>query len=231
MRVHCILHEPNVGMGSVEPWVAGRCHELARTRVYEGEELPGPESFDWLVVPGGTMGAYEEKKYPWLVEEKKLLKEAISGGKIVLGLCLGAQLIAEVTGGTVGKNRHKEIGWFPVSMTEHAHSSRVFKALPAQIMAFQWHQDTFSLPPGARSLASSAACPNQAFEIGNAVGVQFHPESTALSIETLVRNYGAELGEGPYIQKAEAIREGFGHLGALEDNMRLLLDTMEKELR
>ena len=94
-------------------------------------------------------------------------------------------------------------------------------------MAFQWHRDTFSTPPGAMRLASSEACPDQAFEIGSAVGVQFHPESSVESIESLIDGYGNLPSEGPYIQKAGMIRAGYCYLDEQSQVMRLLLDRIE----
>ena len=216
-------------MGSVEAWARAKGYAITKTRFYEGEELPLPDSFDWLVIVGGTMSVYEEAKYPWLASEKKFIKKAIAADKVVLGICLGAQLISEALGGNVRKNPCKEIGWFPVSLTEETKDSPVFSALPGRFMAFQWHGDTFSIPPGARRLATSEACPNQAFEIGRAIGVQFHPESSEESIERLISRCGGLLTGGPYIQTTEAIRAGYARLGELNHIMMLLLDRMDTE--
>ena len=212
-------------MGTVEAWANAKGYAITRTRFYLGEYLPALDSFDGLVVVGGTMSVYEEVKYSWMSGEKAFIKKAIAADKAVLGLCLGAQLISEAMGGRVTKNPQKEIGWFPVSLTEEAKSSAFFSTLPEQLMAFQWHGDTFSIPPGARCLASSEACLNQAFELGRAIGVQFHPESSRNSIESLLDHCGSQ-AEGPYVQNACDIRAGYGHLSELSRIMVQLLDRL-----
>lgn len=227
IRIHCLQHEPFMGLGTIEAWAEEKGHIITKTRFYENDELPFSDHFDWLVISGGTMCVYEEKKYPWLANEKTFIKKAIASGKPVLGICMGAQLISTVMGGKVRKNLYKEMGWYPVSMTKDAESSPILSVLPEHFMTFQWHQDTFSIPPGARRLASSEACPDQAFEIGSAVGVQFHPESSVESIEHLLDHYGGSLTEGPYVQKAGLIRAGYCYLEEQNRIIRLLLDHIE----
>ena len=229
IRVHCLQHESFVGPGMIESWANEKGHVITKTRFYEDDELPFFDSIDWLVILGGTMCIYEEDQYPWLADEKKYIKKAIDAGKPVLGIGLGAQLISSVTGGRVRKNPYDEIGWFPISMAKEAKSSPIFSAMPEHFMAFQWHRDTFSIPPGAMRLASSEACRDQAFEIGSAVGVQFHPESSIESIKRLIDGYGNLPSEGPYVQKPGMIRAGYGYLDEQSQVMRLLLDRIENK--
>ena len=140
--------------------------------------------FDWLIILGGPMNIYEEDKYPWLSKEKEFIHQAIASDKIVLGICLGAQLMADVLGGKVQRNVHREIGWFPVKLMPESKASRIFRVLPEEFMALHWHGDTFELPPGAVHTAESQACKNQAFELGKAIGLQFHLESSLDSYGT-----------------------------------------------
>ena len=161
--------------------------------------MPGVEDFDRLIVMGGPMSVHDEAEYPWLVEEKRLIAAAIREGKKVLGICLGAQLIAEVCGGRVYRNPEKEIGFWPVSWIGDADEELVF----------HWHGETFDLPPGAELLASSDVCVNQAFGIGDRVlGIQFHPEVTPEIVRAMVEHEGWELVEAGYVQGRDRILAG-----------------------
>jgi len=142
------------------------------------------------------MNIYEDEKYPWLKEVKRFIKRAIEKGKIVLGICLGAQLIADVLGGKVRRNERREIGWHSVSLTPEAQRSEIFGLLPERFIALQWHGDTFDVPPGATWMAKSEACAHQAFQHGRAMGLQFHLEVSMDSIDDLVKNCSDELSGG-----------------------------------
>ena len=216
-------------MANIEVWASEKGYPVRKTLLYESEELPLLSSFDWLVVMGGPMGANDEKQYPWLAQEKKFIRQSIATGKIVLGICLGAQLIASAMGGKVTKNPHKEIGWHKVIMADEARASPIFKDLPREFTAFQWHGDTFTVPPGARKLAYSEACNDQAFEIGRAMGLQFHLESSKESIELLIENCGEDLADGKYVQNAGAIRSGMGNLPEIKSLLTLVLDQIVAE--
>jgi GMP synthase-like glutamine amidotransferase len=163
------------------------------------------------------MGIYDEAEYPWLAAEKACLRESISAGKTVVGVCLGAQLLADVLGARVFRGPEKEIGWFPIELTAEAAAAEPFAFLPASLEVFHWHGDTFDLPPGAVRLASSAVCENQAFLYdGRMLGLQFHVESTLASVREIVANCADELVPAPYIQTAERL------LAAGEDDYRRL---------
>jgi len=214
MRLHYLQHVPFEDAANIAVWARQRGYPVTRTRMYEDASLPSEETFDWLVVLGGPMNAYEHDRYPWLVEEKALIRRAIDRGVTVLGVCLGAQLIADVLGGKVDSGGEREIGWFPVRLTRQAKQSRVFAVLPEQFMAFHWHEDTFSVPPGAVRTAASDACAHQAFIYGDrVVALQFHLEYTATSIEQMIRHCGQRLAPGRYVQSAEQIA-GRGNLFA-----------------
>ena len=163
--------------------------EVEELKAYEGE-IPETGNFDILVVLGGPMGVYEEDKYPFLKEEKELIRKALSEGKKVLGICLGAQLIADVLGGKVYRGEWgKEIGWKPIYPQDHL--EMLYRD---EINVFHWHGDTFELPQGAVRMASSAMYRNQAFRVGNrAVGLQFHMEVTPEGIERWIEAYREEL--------------------------------------
>lgn len=188
----------------IAEWAAERGHTLTTTELHAGESLPNVESFDFLVIMGGPMNIYEEAKYPWLGAEKEFIRESISAGKRVIGICLGAQLIADVLGGKVTPGTHKEIGWFPVELTAEGRMNPLFGHLPPVFTAFHWHGDTFAIPNGAIHLATSEACNNQAFLFNDhVVALQFHIESTRESIQALIDNCRDELVGGMYIQGEE----------------------------
>jgi GMP synthase-like glutamine amidotransferase len=151
---------------------------------------------------GGPMNIYDHENYPWLLREKQFIKTAIDTGKLVIGLCLGGQLIADVIGGEVTKNNQLEIGWFPIRFKEGLKSSAFFSFLPDEPTVFHWHGDTFSkLPENAECIAESDACENQAFIYKEKVfGFQFHLETTEKIINDLVINCADEMIPGPYVQ-------------------------------
>jgi GMP synthase-like glutamine amidotransferase len=229
MRIHSLEHEPFEGLANIEVWAKKRGHSISRTLLFNNEELPNMSDFDWLVIMGGSMNIYEEEKYPWLKEEKNFIAEAIAYKKIVLGVCLGSQLIADVLGGRVIKNRFKEIGWFPVSLTREARNSSIFSTFPGKFTAFHWHGDTFKIPPGAARIAESEGCANQAFEYGRVIGLQFHLEYSVESIDLMFKNCGDEIVDGKYIQKPDEIISQNNNVRELNRLLILLLDNIERE--
>lgn len=178
MRVHWLQHAEHEELGCIAPWLAARDHRVRRTRLHDGDPPPAPDEFDWLIVMGGPMNIYEHDRYPWLIHEKKLIRDACVTDKKVLGICLGAQLLADVLGGRTTRNRHEEIGFFDVALTDEGSRNRLFADLPPSFPAFHWHADTFALPSGAGNLLKSDACVNQAFAAGQSLGLQFHLEVT-----------------------------------------------------
>jgi GMP synthase-like glutamine amidotransferase len=150
------------------------------------------------------MSVNDEQEYPWLAEEKAFIKGAIESDKPVLGVCLGAQLIASSMGGVVMPNAHKEIGWFPVQAVD-ANNASTFR-FPEKADVFHWHGETFDLPPGAVRIAESKVCKNQAFQLGkNVIGLQFHLETTPASARAIVENCRDELTEDDYVQTEQDI--------------------------
>ena len=174
------------------------------------------------------MNVYEYRFHPWLREEKRFLERALSAGKTVLGVCLGAQLLADVLGARVYQNSEKEIGWLPISLRPGQMTDRLFPGAPPELTVFHWHGDTFDLPVGASCLASSAGCQHQAFAFGDrVVGLQFHIESTASSVAALVEHCGTELTEGRFIQPSAEIAANNSHFLANEKLLNALLGEME----
>lgn len=204
MQAHYFQHVPFEGLGAIELWLKNTGYDISCTRFYDSGNLPQVEDIDFLIAMGGPMSVNDESKYPWLVREKAFIKKVIAAGKPVLGICLGAQLIADAMGGKVFPNPVKEIGWFPVSAVE-SENALVFQ-FPKETNVFHWHGETFSLPEGAVRMAQSKGCKNQAFQIGsNVIGLQFHLETTPSSAQAIVENCKDEMVEGQYIQTEEEI--------------------------
>lgn len=225
LRIHCLKHVPFEGPAKISTWAQARGHSLEGTELFKGQPLPSPEDFDFLVVMGGPMSVQDEAQYAWLPKEKKLIERALAAGKLVLGVCLGAQLLADVLGAKVYKNKYREIGWFPVRVSPGAARSGIFHRLPESLNAFHWHGETFDLPSGAIHLAESSACQNQAFAFRrNAIGLQFHLEVTRASVTDLIENCRGEIGAGPFEQSAESMLASGKEFAALEPILYDVLD-------
>jgi GMP synthase (glutamine-hydrolysing) len=175
---------------------------------------------------GGPMNIYEYRNHPWLREEKRFIREAIESGRRVLGICLGAQLIADVLGAKIYQNDTFEIGWFPVRFAEAKKAAPVFANFPDQLTVLHWHGDTFDLPPGAAHLAESDACKNQAFAFGPKVAaLQFHIEMDEPDVSAFLDDILPEPVPGQ-IQSAGEIRAGCTHLPAIHAALYAMLDAM-----
>lgn len=224
MRIHTLQHVAFEGLGSIGDWARSHNASLTVSRMFASDRLPTLAEFDWLVVMGGPMNIYEEDRYPWLREEKALIKAAINGGKVVLGVCLGAQLIADGLGAAVSRNPHREIGWFP--LTEVHPTMR--HIIPTGAVVMHWHGDTFALPAGTERLAASAACPNQGFIFQQRViGLQFHLETTPESLAALIEHGGDDLAvPGPYIQTPAEMTADPNRCPAINTMMATLLDHL-----
>lgn len=228
MRIHYFQHVPFEGLGSIEEWARLQGHSLSATRFFAGDALPSVEEIDWLVVMGGSMNVYETGKHSWLTKEKRFIEQAVKSDKIVLGICLGAQLIADVLGARVFRNQAKEIGWFPVEFTEQAEQSKLFDFFPKQMSVLHWHGDTFDLPSGAVHIARSEACQNQAFEYARKiVGLQFHLEMTEQSTKQIVENCIDELVAETYIQTPNQILTTNANFQETNRAMHALLDRLD----
>lgn len=201
MRIHHLQHVAFEGLGSIEPFLLARGHHLTMSHLYRGDTLPDVADIDWLIVMGGPMGIYDEDKYPWLSNEKRFIRQAIEQGKTVLGICLGAQLIADALGAKVIANPWREIGWFRISRADGVEDTLLADALPAETEVFHWHGDTFDIPTGAAPLASSDACRNQGFIYDNrVVALQFHLEITPQGAMALIEHCRDELDGSRYVQ-------------------------------
>jgi GMP synthase (glutamine-hydrolysing) len=155
--------------------------------------LPKLDDYTHVVILGGPMNVYEEDRYPFLKNEDLFIKEAIQRGKTILGICLGAQLIAKALGAKVIRAPVREIGWFDVSLTRMGSHDPLFSRLPKIFSVFQWHEDTFEIPKLGMLIATSSTVPHQAFRYGERVyGLQFHLEVTEEMIQKWMETYEEE---------------------------------------
>lgn len=223
MHAHILQHVAFEGPGSIGPWLENAGYDIGTTRFHENALLPEPESVDLLVVMGGPMSVNDEAELPWLAAEKRFIGEVIRLGRPVLGVCLGAQLIACALGGRVSANREREIGWFPVEAV--VQDDPALFRFPPSVEVFHWHGETFTLPAGAVRLARSAACDNQAFQFGKAViGLQFHLETTPESARQIVEHCRDELKPAPHVQsEAEILVAENGRYAAINGLMAEVL--------
>jgi len=232
MNLHCLQHVPFEGPGKIADWAAAHGHAFGHTHLHRGEQPPDPGAVDWLVVMGGPMNVYEYRNHPWLRAEKRFLEQIIGRQKTVLGICLGAQLLADVLGAKVYQNGEKEIGWLPITFPPGPEPRRFFPGISGELTAFHWHGDTFDLPAGAVQLAASTGCPHQAFVADRRlVGLQFHIEVTAAGVDALFQHCRGDLTPGRFVQSPEEILRAEPHERAAHLALTNLLDELERSAR
>lgn len=217
LRVHWLQHVEYEGLGALELRLLARGAALARTRLFAGEPLPALDDIDFLIVLGGPMSVNDEAALPWLAPEKALLRKVIARGAPVLGICLGAQLMACALGGAVGPSPEREVGWWPVAAVPPppAPPFPLFP-FPAALTALHWHGEALTPPAGTVLLARSAGCPHQALQAGpRAIGLQFHPEADPAWVGAVLAHSPESLRPGPYVMRREDL------LADLEERCRV----------
>lgn len=197
LKIHALYHVDFEHLSYIKQWADDRSHSITTTRFYDNDALPDQNSFDWLIIMGGPMSIHDEAEFPWLSEEKRFIKQAIEAGKTVIGICLGAQLIADCLGAKVAPSGVKEIGWMPIELTEAGKQHYLLQDLPKQAFnVFHWHGDGFDLPKGATPIAQSKFWSNQGFIYQNethkklntwVLGWQCHFEVTPKSMQDMVQ--------------------------------------------
>ena len=226
-KIHFLQHVDFETPGYLESWANENKFPISFTKFFKPYTLPDVSEFDWLIIMGGPMGVYDDAIYPWLNEEKKFIRSAIEAGKTVIGICLGCQLIAHVLGARVYPNSQKEIGWFPVSLSDSGLKSEVLKGLPDNLMTFHWHGDTFDLPPNVVHLMQTPICKNQAFLYkNNVLGLQFHLEAQQENVLLMIRNCGDELVPGDYIQTEDSIMKNLYQIESANMWLKRILENL-----
>jgi GMP synthase-like glutamine amidotransferase len=228
LNIHYFMHAPFEGLAYISDWANEKGHKLSVTKFYENFTLPDIKEIAWLVIMGGPMSVNEEDIYPWLKTEKNYIKNVIDSNKVVIGVCLGAQLVADVLGAKVYKNNFKEIGWFPVHITAAAKQNYLFSQLPDELEVFHWHGETFDLPIGAIHIAENEACKNQAFLYKEKIlGFQFHFEMTEKSIKEMLDGDDDVLIPEKFVQSVLEIKQKKEFIKKSNESLKKILDDLE----
>lgn len=205
MRIHYLIHAAYESPGAIDDWAHANKHTSSSTHTYKGEKLPNANDFDFLIVMGGPQSATQLDKWAYLKDEIALIKQTIAANKPILGICLGAQLLAESLGASTQKSPHREIGVFPIELLPDAKHDPAFSQFPPSFDVMHWHNDMPGIPTNARLLAKSAGCPQQAFSVGDRLyGLQFHLEITPTDVKQMLPHEG-ELKPGLYIETKEKL--------------------------
>ncbi|MCB1165634.1 MAG: type 1 glutamine amidotransferase [Leptospiraceae bacterium] len=214
MRIQILQHAPFEGPGHITEWAASRSYSLEVVHTYKGIAPGMPDEYDWLIVLGGPMSALDDPS--WLRVEKRAIAEALNAaaaGKVrVIGICLGAQLIAHSLGSKIYRNPEKEIGWFDINFSQEARDSLLFAHYPEQCIVFHWHGESFDLPVGSDPIGSSEATAQQGFFLGeNIFGFQYHMEMLSNGIHGLMKHCKKDLKgheKLPFVQSPDEIVSG-----------------------
>lgn len=215
MRVHFVIHELFEAPGELVTWAESRGHDVGFSRVYAGEKLPSLGDFDLLIVMGGPQSpetTLEECPHFDAEAEMELIRQSADSGKLVLGVCLGAQLIGHAFGGNVERSPNREIGFYPVTLTKDAERDPAFAKFPSTFLSGHWHGDMPGLTPDAVVLASSDGCPRQIIRYQeNVYAFQCHMELNPEVVELLIEYSTEELEQNrgmPYVQQSDELRKG-----------------------
>jgi len=226
LNIHYLQHVHFEKLGVIEDWCYEYGHQLNATKFYENFVLPKLSEFDILIVLGGPMNIDNTNEFPWLKQEKEFISKAIVANKIVIGICLGAQLIAQILGSKIIKNPDTEIGFFNIELTAEGKNSNILSEFERRNTVFHWHGDTFDIPKDAINLASSHACKNQAFLYkNNVLGLQFHLEMMPGNIKEIIEYNRDELTDSEYIQSENEI---ISKLNLTKSTNRLMYSILNK---
>lgn len=208
LNINCFMHVPFEGPGLITDWIEKKGFQLNYTRFYENDSLPDPDTVDLLIIMGGPMNVLDFHIHPWMKDEVEWVSNFLGSGKAILGICLGAQIIATALGSDVYPGKEKEIGWHSIRFLPGLGEFKICKNLPSARKVFHWHGDTFDIPKGAIRIAESNLFPNQGFIYEKRViALQFHLEVGPKNVEDLVENCRDELLPGPYIQNESELRD------------------------
>jgi GMP synthase-like glutamine amidotransferase len=198
MEILVFQHHPLEGLGTIKHWLESHHASITYHRFFEDQSIPNIDDYDALIIMGGPISVNDEEELPWITDVVKTIKRAVDRNKKVLGICLGAQLIAKSLGAIVKPNQHKEIGLHPIFPVKTSNTD-VFN-FPNPLNVIHWHSQTFDIPPNATHIAQSEACSNQGFQLGkNAIGLQFHLELDKDSLKPLVKEFKDQLIQEQYV--------------------------------
>ena len=227
MHIVTLQHVPFEGPAAIASWAEAAGHTFTSVHLYRGDPLPPIAMVDFLVVMGGPMSVGDVEAFPWLLTERQYIRDIVDNGKLVLGVCLGAQLIAASLGAEITKNAYREIGWFPLTVAAELADTVLADVFSNGLEVFHWHGDTFAIPAGAVRLASSEACRNQGFVYGKrVVALQFHIETTPQSAQALLDHCADELDGTRYVQDAATLLADASRFQRINTVLYRLLDAL-----
>jgi len=223
-RILVFKHVPYEGPAAIQDWATAVGHSITEHEWYESPQAPTSLPA-YLIVMGGPMNVDDERDYPWLAAEKAYIRQAIDAEIPVLGICLGAQLIAAALGKRVFQNSHQELGWRPLTLADTARRHPALATFPDQLPVFHWHGDTFDLPDRALLLGSTDGCAHQGFAVGKCIGLQFHIEIDQIILKELIESQLLPDWQGPYISRPEQLLSNAArYQSACRDTLFRLLD-------
>jgi GMP synthase-like glutamine amidotransferase len=233
MDIKVIQHVAFEGPGAIADWAHARGHGLSSLYAEDIDPRTARDDFSLLVVMGGPMGVRDVERFPWLLQEAQFIEGVLARKTPILGICLGAQLLAKILGARIYSNRESEIGWFDVIYDRAQAQGTAFEGIAQgtdRQTVFHWHGETFDLPAGSRRLARSEACENQAFVYADSVyGLQYHWEVQPDGIGRLLENCAEDLSAGgPYVQSAETIAGQTHHQPGCEQSLHEFLDALTR---
>ena len=227
LKIHCIMHVPYEGPGIIADWIEKKNHSLTYTKFYAEASLPDASDIHMLVIMGGPMNVFDYHIYPWVEEEIEWVGAFIQSGKPVIGICLGAQIIAAALEAEVYPGTQKEIGWHSLQFLPSVGEYMIWKEHPGTRKVFQWHGDTFDIPENTIHIASSPAFPSQGYIFEKqVVALQFHLEVTHKGVQDLIENCKDEIVPAAYIQSADAMIADTKHYKSNQQLMFQLLDYL-----
>lgn len=217
-KVIVLQHAASENLGTIADALGSRNVPFEYVRTFEGQAIPaGAEGAAGLIVMGGPMGVYETGRYPFLLQERKLIEAFLKTERPILGVCLGSQLLAAALGAGVRKGRKKEIGWFEIQLNAAAAQDALWKGQGSPFVAYHWHGDIFDLPTGAAALASSDLTPIQSYRFGKcAYGILFHLEVTEPHIRKMLGEFAGEIEE-ENLSSNEILQQGKSFLPPLQE--------------
>ena len=212
MRVLIIMHVENEGPGVFGELLLAAGAAVRVARLHLGDALPDPLQIDAALSMGGPMNVYEEERHPFLRDETRFLQAAAERDLPVLGVCLGAQMIAKAAGAPVTRNPVEEVGWGTVDLTDEGLADPLLRGLPGVLPVFQWHGDTFAIPEGGTLLASGTDCHNQAFRFRRSYGLQFHLEADR---SLLAQWFAGEAAESGILRRYDKLAPAVGRFAGI----------------
>jgi GMP synthase-like glutamine amidotransferase len=229
MRIHLLEHDTHAGPTNIDRWAEERGHRVWRWFLNQRIAFPGFDHCDLLVVTGALIHVWEESENAYLAPEKAYIGEALDRGKPVVGLCFGAQLLAEALGGSAYAAEHPEIGWHDVELNQSGRENSLLNGLPDRFTTFHWHSDHFHPPAQVRTLAASALTPHQIFDAPGrpVLALQCHLEYTPDLIRHYTAHFRAHMTPGPHttpprqiLARLENLPDPYALMSPLLDNVR-----------